>query len=480
MLEHTKVLASDEFEGRGPGTKGETLTVEYLTKQLRAIGLAPGNPDGSWVQPVPLVGTTVKGAPALVFRKGGEERKARLARRLRRVDEAGRRARLARRLRARLRRLRRPGARVPVGRLQGRRPSRARRWSCSSAIRPSRTRRRPASSTRRVRRPGDDLLRPLDLQVRDGREDGRGGCSDRPRDGAGRLPVRGGAGEGGRAVRPRDEGRQRRALGGRGLDQRRAGQGALRHGRPGLRRAQEEGRDAPVHARAARRDRVGRARKRHPPCAVGERRREARGRATPPLRDEYVVYTTHWDHFGIGPAVDGDRIYRGALDNASGTAGLLEIARALAQAEPRPRRSILFLFVTGEEQGLLGSTYYATHPLYPLAKTLAVLNLDGLNVAGRTKDLTIVGLGLSTLDDTFAACRRRAGPGRSPRPDAREGLLLPLRPLPVREGGRALGPRRRRHGVRRQAGRLTGRRSARTTSRTTTTSRRTRSRPTGT
>jgi Zn-dependent M28 family amino/carboxypeptidase len=135
----------------------------------------------------------------------------------------------------------------------------------------------------------------------------------------------------------------------------------------------------------------------------------------PAVRDELVAYSTHWDHFGIGPKIDGDDIYRGAVDNASGTAGLLEIARSLARAEPRPRRSILFLFVTAEEQGLLGSTYYATRPLYPLAKTLAVLNLDGLNVAGRTKDLTIVGLGLSTLDDALA--RAAQAQGRVVRPD---------------------------------------------------------------
>jgi Zn-dependent M28 family amino/carboxypeptidase len=131
--------------------------------------------------------------------------------------------------------------------------------------------------------------------------------------------------------------------------------------------------------------------------------------ADPKLRDEWLIYTTHWDHFGIGPTVDGDNIYRGAVDNASGTGGLLEIARAFTRVKPRPRRSILFLFTTGEEQGLLGSTYYADHPLYPLEKTLAVLNLDALNVHGRTRDLTIVGLGLSTLDDTIRAAATAQG-----------------------------------------------------------------------
>jgi Zn-dependent M28 family amino/carboxypeptidase len=135
----------------------------------------------------------------------------------------------------------------------------------------------------------------------------------------------------------------------------------------------------------------------------------------PALKGEWVVYTTHWDHFGIGPAVNGDTIYRGAIDNASGTGGLIELGRAFARATPRPRRSILFLFVTAEEQGLLGSAGYAENPLYPLARTVAVLNIDALNVHGRTRDLTIVGLGLSDLDDVLR--RAAAGQGRVVRPD---------------------------------------------------------------
>ena len=135
----------------------------------------------------------------------------------------------------------------------------------------------------------------------------------------------------------------------------------------------------------------------------------------PALRDEWVIYTTHWDHFGIGTPVDGDAIYHGALDNATGTGGLLELARAFRRATPKPRRSVLFLFVTAEEQGLLGSAHYAAEPLYPLAKTLAALNLDVLNVHGRTRDLTIVGLGLSTLDDVIG--RAAAAQGRVVKPD---------------------------------------------------------------
>jgi Zn-dependent M28 family amino/carboxypeptidase len=117
------------------------------------------------------------------------------------------------------------------------------------------------------------------------------------------------------------------------------------------------------------------------------------------LKDEYVVYTAHWDHFGRNTELQGDQIMHGAVDNASGTAGLLEIARGFSRLAPAPKRSILFLAVTGEEQGLLGAEYYAANPLYPLSKTVANINMDGLNVWGKTKDMIIVGLGNSDLDD---------------------------------------------------------------------------------
>ena len=129
----------------------------------------------------------------------------------------------------------------------------------------------------------------------------------------------------------------------------------------------------------------------------------------PKLKDEYVVYTAHWDHLGIGTPVNGDRIYNGAQDNAVGCAGLLEIARAFTKLPAPPKRSILFLSVTAEEQGLLGSEYYSVTPIYPLAKTLANINMDGLNVHGRTKDLILVGFGASDLDDYVRAAAAEQG-----------------------------------------------------------------------
>jgi Zn-dependent M28 family amino/carboxypeptidase len=132
--------------------------------------------------------------------------------------------------------------------------------------------------------------------------------------------------------------------------------------------------------------------------------------------DEFVVYTAHWDHLGKSAKAEGDAIYNGAVDNASGSAGLLEIARAFASLRERPRRTIVFLAVTAEEKGLLGSKWYAEHPLYPLAKTLCEINMDSLNPWGRTSDIVSVGYGQSTLDEVLVSLA--AEQGRTVKPDA--------------------------------------------------------------
>jgi Zn-dependent M28 family amino/carboxypeptidase len=128
----------------------------------------------------------------------------------------------------------------------------------------------------------------------------------------------------------------------------------------------------------------------------------------PQLKSEYVVYTAHWDHFGK----NADGIFHGAEDDALGCAALIEVARAYTKLAPPampPKRSILFLAVTGEEQGLLGSEYYSVTPVYPIAKTVANINMDSWNVHGRTKDLTLVGFGASDLDDYAAEAAAEQG-----------------------------------------------------------------------
>jgi Zn-dependent M28 family amino/carboxypeptidase len=134
--------------------------------------------------------------------------------------------------------------------------------------------------------------------------------------------------------------------------------------------------------------------------------------------EEYVVYMAHWDHLGLDDRPDGDRIYNGAVDNATGVAGILTIARAFREMLPGPSRSVLFLAVTAEESGLLGSEFYAEHPLVPLEKTAAVINIDALNPLGRAKDLEVVGFGASELEDLLAEAaksqKRTLTPDRKP------------------------------------------------------------------
>jgi Zn-dependent M28 family amino/carboxypeptidase len=143
--------------------------------------------------------------------------------------------------------------------------------------------------------------------------------------------------------------------------------------------------------------------------------------------DEYVIYTAHYDHFGVDPSLDGDSIYNGARDNASGTAGLIEIARAFrvaADAGQAPERSVMFLAVTAEEQGLLGSAYYASHPVVPLERTAAVVNMDALNTWGATNDVTVVGLGNSELDDYARAAAEAQGRTIIPDPEPEKGYYF--------------------------------------------------------
>ncbi len=126
--------------------------------------------------------------------------------------------------------------------------------------------------------------------------------------------------------------------------------------------------------------------------------------------DECIIYSAHWDHFGIGkPDASGDSIYNGAVDNGTGTATLLSIAKAFTEAKAKRGRSIMFLAVTGEEQGLLGSEYYATHPIFPLNKTVADLNMDALHPYGETKDIAITGKGQNELEDYVEDIARQTG-----------------------------------------------------------------------
>ena len=398
VLEHTKTLASDEFEGRAPGTRGEERTVAYLVDQLKMAGLQPGHPDGGWVQAVPLVGTTVEGAPAMTFKKGDTVRQLAW-----REDHVTWTKRVAERVALQDSALVFVGYGVAAPEFG---------WDDFKGV--------DLKGKTMVVLVGDpavpDPANPSELDPKafggpamtyygrwtykyeEGARRGADGVLIVHETGPAGYPfaiVQGKTGEqfdlataDGNAGRAAVEGwislEQAQALfATAGQDFQSLKQRAVTR----------EFQPVPlgVTASLSLNNRI-----RKVPSANVVARIEG---SDPVLKNEWVVYTTHWDHFGIGEPVNGDNVYRGAIDNASGTGGLIELARAFKKASPAPKRSILFLFVTAEEQGLLGSAYYAEHPLYPLAKTLASLNLDALNVYGRTRDLTIVGLGLSTLDD---------------------------------------------------------------------------------
>lgn len=125
--------------------------------------------------------------------------------------------------------------------------------------------------------------------------------------------------------------------------------------------------------------------------------------------DEHVIYTSHWDHLGKDESLEGDQIYNGAHDNATGTAAALVMAEAFSKLSPAPKRSVSFLIVTAEEQGLLGSKYYADNPIIPLDKTVANINMDAMNVLGKTKDIAVIGMGKSDLEEELTTAANRQG-----------------------------------------------------------------------
>ncbi len=140
--------------------------------------------------------------------------------------------------------------------------------------------------------------------------------------------------------------------------------------------------------------------------------------------DETIIYSAHWDHIGVGePDARGDRIFNGALDNASGTASLIELARGFAKG-PRPQRSLLFLAVTAEEKGLLGSEYYATHPLYPLETTVAAINMDGMAPFGPSRDFGIYGTARFELLDQLKDVAKGWDIRYTPDPKPEAGLFF--------------------------------------------------------
>jgi Zn-dependent M28 family amino/carboxypeptidase len=423
-LDHIKKLSSDDFEGRLPGTKGEELTVRYLTDQFKAIGLEPGNPDGTFTQKVPLVGITPSGFSSLVVKKGGQTQPFKhndeVVAFSQRVTDA---------ISVSASEIVFVGYGVEAPEYE---------WNDFKDMDVKGKTIVMLVNDPPVPDPAGPSSGALDPKTFGGRamtyygrwtykyekaaEEGAAAVfvvHETPTAGYGWNVVQGFGGERFDLITP-DKNMGRAAIQGwLSLD-------------AATRLFKMAGQDyQKLKAQAATRE--------FKPVAFGLTAAMSFKQALrtvdsnnviarlpgsdPTLRNEFVVYTAHWDHLGVGDPKnpkdpkDTDKIYNGAADNASGTAALLEIARAMKKISPAPKRSVLFLAVTAEEQGLLGSEYYAKFPLHPLNKTLANVNTDNnLPMWGRTKDVIVIGLGASDLDDYLRAAAGEQG--RTLLPDA--------------------------------------------------------------
>ena len=420
LMAHTRRLSSDEFAGRAPGTRGETLTVNYLVEQFKRFGLKPGNTDGAYVQKVPLVGITAAGAPLAVSGRGASRRltwgedfvawtkhvaeQASIERSelvfvgygveapefdwndYKEVDLKGKTLLML--VNDPPVRASENGGELDPRTFGGRAMTYYGRWTYKFEIAAQKGaaaafiihETEPAGYPFSVVQ-GSNLGERFDLVTRDKN--------------MGRVSIEGWV--------TLDRGRELLKLAGHDFDE--------------LKQRAVTREFAPVplglEASLTLRNKLRTLDSQNVIAKLEGR--------DPKLKDEYVVYTAHWDHLGVGPGADGDPIYNGAKDNAAGTAGVLEIARAFTRLPEPPRRSILFLAVTAEEQGLLGSQYYTVDPIYPLARTVANINIDAPNVMGRTSDLILVGYGASDLDDYIRDAAGEQGRLVKPDPDSQLG-----------------------------------------------------------
>jgi Zn-dependent M28 family amino/carboxypeptidase len=407
LMTHIRMLASDSFQGRGPGTAGEDRTVAYLEAQFRAAGAAPGNPDGSYIQKVPLVGITPDGKASLVFARGPAQRTLKW-----RDDFVAWTKHVA--PEAKLDRSELVfagyGVEAPEFRWDDFKGTDVAGKTLVMLVNDP-----PLADTTQFGGRAMTYYGRWTYKYEQGMKHRAAGVlivHETDRAGYPFAVVQGKTGEQFDLVTP-DRNMARSAVEGWiTLDQAKAlfAMAGQDFDTLKARAATREFRPVPLGVTAS-------VTIRNTLRTVDSRNVVAKVEGSDPMqRDEYVVYTAHWDHFGIGVPIRGDSIYNGAADNASGTAGLLVMAKAFAAMRPAPRRTVLFLSVTAEEQGLIGSQYYSVAPLYPLAKTLADINMDVLNTWGPTKDLIVVGLGASELDDY--AREAAAEQGRTLKPDA--------------------------------------------------------------
>ncbi len=419
MLKHITALASDEFEGRAPGSKGEELSVKYITDQFKSIGLKPGNPDGSYVQEVPLAG--IKTAPTASFSVAGKTMELKFP-----DDYVASSARLQEDIHFQdsgivfvgygivapeygwddykdvdvkgktiLMLINDPPvvdpedpAKLDTKMFDGAAMTYYGRWTYKYEIAAQK-----GAAAAVIIHETEPAAYPYSVVRTSWSKENFE--IDRPNKNMDQVGVR--------SWITLDVAKQLLADSGQDFD--------------ALKKAalMKDFRPVAIGATAnfALKQQV-RSFKSH--NVVGK----IEG-SDPKLKDEWVMYSAHWDHLGKHPELEGDQIFNGAVDNATGVAGLIELARAHAALKPATKRSVLFMATTAEEAGLLGAKYYAENPLYPLEKTLADINMDGLAVWGKTHDIEDTSNGNSTLDDLLAAAALRHGKVMTPNSQPEKG-----------------------------------------------------------
>ncbi|HST51662.1 MAG TPA: M28 family metallopeptidase [Pyrinomonadaceae bacterium] len=419
ILKHIKTLSSDEFEGRGPGTHGEELSVAYITDQFKRLGLKPGNPDGTYVQKVPLTG--FQGTPQFSVSAGGKQLAynfpddyVAVSRHFdpqidvkdsdivfvgygvvapeygwddyKGVDVRGKTIVML---------VNDPAVPDPAdpskldpNMFKGNAMTYYGRWTYKYEI----AAQKGAAAAIIVHETGPAGYPYEVVKGSWGRENFDTQNANKNAD---RAKVE--------AWITLDKAKELFSAAGQDFD--------------ALKKTATTKEFKPVALNAKATFHIDNKLR-----TVDSQNVVAKLEGSDPtLKNEYVIFTAHWDHLGKDDNLPGDKIYNGAIDNASGVATLLEWAEAFTKLQTPPKRSVLFLAVTAEEKGLLGSKYYAEHPLYPLDKTLADINIDGINQWGRTKDITITGLGNSTLDDVAQQVASIQGRTLSPDPEPEKG-----------------------------------------------------------
>jgi Zn-dependent M28 family amino/carboxypeptidase len=402
---HVKVLSSDAFEGRGPGTPGEDKSVEYIKAQMQRIGLKPGN-NGEWFQTVPMVETTADPTTALTLTVNGKPRTLRFGDDMVIGTRTGK-----------------PEIKIDASPLVFvgygvNAPEQ--HWNDYAGL--------DVKGKTVVMLINDPGFHVGDASLFEGKRMTYYGrwvykFEEAARQGAAAALIihdTPGASYGWEVVKNSWSGAQYELPASTDPDPRLPVQGWLT-GEQAKSLFTDSGLDLDALRTAANK----RGFKPVPIKAtlsldlkskiVEKQSRNVIGRLDGTQHpDEAMIYMAHWDHLGkhpdeVNPDGSGDNIYNGAVDNASGVAGILEIAEAFKHQQPAPQRSLVFISVTLEESGLLGSKYLVAHPVVPLDKTVGVVNLDALSVAGKTRDLTAVGMGSSQLEDVLKAVAAKQG-----------------------------------------------------------------------